>query len=84
MAAESPLLQDPAGQVRLLEWTLDPSGPVPRPLARLALPPGDGWGLTDLLVSGGAGSPQALLALLRRFQAPRSLGGPAGPLSPSR
>ncbi|WP_216903589.1 esterase-like activity of phytase family protein [Synechococcus sp. CCY 9618] len=70
MAAESPLLQDPPGQVRLLAWRLGPTGPAARPLARLAIPAAEGWGLTDLLVSGGSDSPPGLLALLRRFQAP--------------
>jgi hypothetical protein len=53
-----------------LLWTLEPNGPVPRPLARLAIPPEEGWGLTDLLVISGSGSPPGLLALLRRHQAP--------------
>ncbi len=70
MASESPLLQDPPGQVRLLGWTLGPSGAVARPLARLAIPPGAGWGLTDLLVIDAATPQPGLLALLRRFQAP--------------
>ena len=70
MASESPLLQDPPGQVRLLGWTLGPSGAVARPLARLAIPTGDGWGLTDLLVVNAASPAPGLLALLRRFQAP--------------
>lgn len=70
MASESPLQQDPPGQVRLLGWTLGPSGAVPRPLARLAIPTGAGWGLTDLLVVDTATSTPGLLALLRRFQFP--------------
>jgi hypothetical protein len=70
MASESPLLQDPPGQVRLLGWALTPSGPVARPLARLEIPPGDGWGLTDLLVVDAAAPAPGLLALLRRFRPP--------------
>ncbi len=70
MAAERPLLQDPPGQVRLLGWSLEPAGPKARPLARLAIPAGEGWGLTDLLVVDASGPSPGLLALLRRFQAP--------------
>ncbi len=70
MAAESPLLQDPPGQVRLLDWTLGPTSAVARPLARLAIPTGAGWGLTDLLVLDASRPAPGLLALLRRFQAP--------------
>ncbi len=70
MAAERPLLQDPPGQVRLLGWSLEPAGPEARPLARLAIPAGEGWGLTDLLVVDASGPSPGLLALLRRFQAP--------------
>lgn len=70
MAAESPLKQDPPAQVRLLGWSLQPTGPKPRPLARLAIPAGEGWGLTDLLVVDPSGPAPSLLALLRRFQAP--------------
>jgi hypothetical protein len=70
MASESPLQQDPPAQVRLLGWTLGPSGAVARPLTRLAIPAGDGWGLTDLLVVNAASPAPGLLALLRRFQAP--------------
>lgn len=70
MAAESPLLQDPPGQVRLLDWTLGPTSAISRPLTRLAIPAGAGWGLTDLLVLDAASPTPGLLALLRRFQAP--------------
>ncbi|MCT0207539.1 esterase-like activity of phytase family protein [Synechococcus sp. CS-1332] len=70
MASESPLLQDPPAQVRLLGWTLGPFGAVSRPLARLAIPGGAGWGLTDLLAVDAATPTPGLLALLRRFQAP--------------
>lgn len=70
MAAESPLLQDPPGQVRLIGWTLGPFEAVSRPLARLAIPKGGGWGLTDLLVVDAATPTPGLLALLRRFQGP--------------
>lgn len=70
MASESPLLQDPPAQVRLLGWTLGPAEATARPLARLAIPAGAGWGLTDLLVIDAAAPQPGLLALLRRFQAP--------------
>lgn len=70
MASESALLQDPPGQVRLLGWSLQPQGPTARPLARLAIPTGEGWGLTDLLVVDGAGPAPGLLGLLRRYEAP--------------
>ena len=70
MASESPLLQDPTGQVRLLGWALTAAGPVARPLARLAIPAGNGWGLSDLLVIDATAPAPGLLALLRRFQAP--------------
>jgi len=70
MAAESPLKQDPPAQVRLLGWSLEPAGPKARPLARLAIPAGEGWVVTDLLVVDAAGPAPGLLALLRRFQAP--------------
>ncbi len=70
MAAERPLLQDPPRQVRLLGWSLEPAGPQARPLARLAIPAGEGWGLTDLLVVDASSPAPSLLALLRRFQAP--------------
>lgn len=70
MAAEMPLMQDPPAQVRLLGWSLEPAGPRARPLARLAIPAGEGWGLTDLLVVDPAGPAPGLLGLLRRFQAP--------------
>lgn len=69
MAAETPLLQDPPGQVRLLAWSLATDPPVAQPLAPLRLPWGP-WGLTDLLaVTDGRGG-TALLALLRRFEPP--------------
>lgn len=70
MAAERPLLQDSPGQVRLLGWSLEPAGPKARPLARLAIPADEGWGLTDLLVVDASSPSPGLLALLRRFQAP--------------
>ncbi|MFM7549572.1 MAG: esterase-like activity of phytase family protein [Cyanobacteriota bacterium] len=72
MAAELPLLQDPPGQVRLLRWGWsagdDPATATPRPTPQgaLELPPGEGWGLTDLLATG----PGRLLGLLRRFELP--------------
>ena len=78
MAAESALLQDPPGQVRVLGWPLDAGMATvagnPEPLQPLRLPRGDGWGLTDLLALPEAplwathGAP--LLGLQRRFQAP--------------
>ena len=53
IAAESALLQDPPGQVRVLGWPLDTSmeslAGDPEPRQPLRLPQGDGWGLTDLL-----------------------------------
>jgi hypothetical protein len=74
MAAESALLQDPPGQVRVLGWTLgtsmeSPAGD-PTPLQPLRLPQGDGWGLTDLLAVPEAPLDAPLLGLQRRFQAP--------------
>jgi hypothetical protein len=78
MAAETALLQDPAGQVRVLGWPLGAGmasvAGNPKPLQPLRLPRGDGWGLTDLLalpeapVGATLGAP--LLGLQRRFQAP--------------
>jgi hypothetical protein len=72
MAAEQPLLQDPARHRRLLLWSW-PRGLEPRrdpPQARewgsLLLPPEPDWGLTDLLALRS----NQLLALLRRFEAP--------------
>lgn len=74
MAAESALLQDPPGVVRLLRWQWPPgadprsSSPTASPAGALQLPEGAGWGLTDLLpVEAGQ-----LLALLRRFEPPFS------------
>jgi hypothetical protein len=74
MAAESALLQDPPGQVRVLGWSLgasmeSPAGD-PTPLQPLRLPVGDGWGLTDLLALPEASNEALLLGLQRRFQAP--------------
>lgn len=70
MAAESALLQDPPGAVRVLAWSLsDPASP-PAPLRSLLLPFGDSWGLTDLLVVPRPGEPPGLLGLLRRFETP--------------
>ena len=77
MAAEHPLLQDPAHQIRLLRWDwprqsasrLEP----PQPLEQGALEaPADGpWGLTDLQVlhPQQPGSP-LLLTLWRRYREP--------------
>ena len=78
MAAETALLQDPAGQVRVLGWPLGAGmasvAGNPKPLQPLRLPRGDGWGLTDLLALPEAplGAPLGapLLGLQRRFQAP--------------
>lgn len=73
MAAEQPLLQDPPTAVRLLRWQW-PAGSDPRSTPPAAIPqgalllPGQGWGLTDLLVA----APDRLLALLRRFEPPFS------------
>ena len=65
MAAEKPLQQDPPDRVRMLRWSLQgPAAPQASALQPLALPPG-GWGLTDLLATGGG-----LLGLWRRFVAP--------------
>jgi len=78
MAAETALLQDPAGQVRVLGWPLGAgktsAAGNPKPLQPLRLPRGDGWGLTDLLALPeahlGATLGAPLLGLQRRFQAP--------------
>ena len=82
MAAETALLQDSAGQVRVLGWPLGAgmasAAGNPKPLQPLQLPRGDGWGLTDLLAlpEGPIGTPLGspfgppLLGLQRRFQAP--------------
>ena len=78
MAAETALLQDPAGQVRVLGWPLGAGmasvAGNPKPLQPLRLPQGDGWGLTDLLALPeaplGATHGAPLLGLQRRFQAP--------------
>ena len=72
MAAEHPLLQDPARQLRLLLWSwpqgLEPrrDPPQARELGSLLLPPEPDWGRTDLLALPS----NQLLALLRRFVAP--------------
>jgi hypothetical protein len=73
MAAEFPLLQDPPDAVRLLRWQwpagADASTATPTSLPQGALRlPGEGWGLTELLLV----EPGRLLALLRRFEAPFS------------
>jgi hypothetical protein len=78
MAAETALLQDPAGQVRVLGWPLGAGmasvAGNPKALQPLRLPQGDGWGLTDLLALPeaplGATHGAPLLGLQRRFQAP--------------
>ena len=74
IAAESPLLQDPPGQVRVLGWPLDTSmeslGGDLEPRQPLLLPQGDGWGLTDLLAQPETSNEAPLLGLLRRFQSP--------------
>ena len=71
MAAKSALLQDPPGQVRVLDWTLGTSmeSPAvdPKPLQPPRLPQGDGWGLTDLLVLPEPPLEAPLLGLQRRF-----------------
>lgn len=74
MAAESALLQDPPGQVRVLGWPLGnnmaSAAGDPEPMQSLRLPRGDGWGLTDLLALPEAPLGGPLLGLQRRFQAP--------------
>ena len=70
MASETALLQDPAGQARLLEWQLSASGATARPLRSLALPGGGVWSLTELLVVPQPHGAAGLLALLRRFEEP--------------
>ncbi|MEB3361284.1 MAG: esterase-like activity of phytase family protein [Synechococcaceae cyanobacterium] len=70
MASETALLQDPAGQARLLEWELSASGATARPLRSLALPGGGVWSLTELLVLPQPRGASGLLALLRRFEEP--------------
>ena len=87
MAAEKPLRQDPAEQVRLLRWWWSPGKnsqvdpPQASPQGALQLPldlpselPSDkGWGLTDLLAwRGGKEKAVTLLALLRRYIAPNT------------
>ncbi|MEB3322304.1 MAG: esterase-like activity of phytase family protein [Synechococcaceae cyanobacterium] len=75
LAAESPLLQDPPGGVRLLAWPVG-NGPAPASgepateLRPLALPVRGDWGLTDLLVVEEAGAAPALLGLWRSFEPP--------------
>ena len=73
-AAESPLLQDAPGRLRLLAWPLDDEGnPADQslPLRPLGLPSRGDWGLTELLaVPGRHGVSAGLLALQRRFEAP--------------
>ena len=65
LAAERPLLQDPHGQLRLLEH--GPGGF--RPVGSLRLPlPAPHWGLTELLATPGGG----LLGLMRGFEPPAS------------
>jgi len=74
MAAETALLQDPPGQVRVLGWPLGAgmasAAGDPKPLQPLRLPRGDGWGLTDLLALPEAPLEAPLLGLQRRFQQP--------------
>ena len=87
MAAEKPLRQDPAEQVRLLRWWWSPGKnsqvdpPQASPQGALQLPldlPSElssdkGWGLTDLLAwKVGKEKAVTLLALLRRYVAPNS------------
>ena len=87
MAAEKPLRQDPADQVRLLRWWWSPQKnsnvdpPQASPQGALQLPfdlpselPSDkGWGLTDLLAwRDRKEQPVTLLALLRRYIAPNT------------
>jgi len=74
IAAESALLQDPPGQVRVLGWplgsTMESLAADPEPRQPLRLPQGDGWGLTDLLALPETSHEAPLLGLQRRFQAP--------------
>jgi len=74
IAAESALLQDPPGQVRVLGWPLGTSleslAGDPEPRQPLRLPQGDGWGLTDLLALPATSDEAPLLGLQRQFQAP--------------
>jgi hypothetical protein len=82
MAAEHPLLQDPADRVRLLRWWW-PRGrdqrrdaPQAAEQGSLRLPPGLDWGLTDLLVLPQGNREQRqeaplVLALLRQFLPPQ-------------
>jgi hypothetical protein len=77
MAAERPLRQDPANQVRLLRWHWpagrDPQRDPPETSEQgaLAAPEGGDWGLTDLVVLHPAGpQPPLLLTLWRRYQDP--------------
>jgi hypothetical protein len=87
MAAEKPLRQDPADQVRLLRWWWSPrqhsnvDPPQASPQGSLQLPldlpselPSDkGWGLTDLLAwRDRKEQPLTLLALLRRYITPNT------------
>jgi hypothetical protein len=77
MAAEQPLRQDPADQVRLLRWDWPPHSatgiqpPRASEQGRLHVPADGPWGLTDLLVlhPGHAGTP-LLLSLWRRYREP--------------
>jgi hypothetical protein len=73
-AAESPLRQDPPGQVRLVAWPLAASGEEvagpPEELRPLAIPPQPGWGLTELLALPSREGPPALLGLWRSFETP--------------
>ena len=87
MAAEKPLRQDPADQVRLLRWwwslkqnsNVDPPQASPQGALQLpldlpsVLPSDKGWGLTDLLAwRDGKEQAVKLLALLRRYIAPNT------------
>jgi hypothetical protein len=73
MASETALLQDPAGQARLLQWELSASGAMAHSIRSLALPGGGVWSLTELLAlperRGGG-----VLAVLRRFEEPGGWG----------
>ena len=79
MAAEKPLRQDPADQVRLLRWWWSPQqhsnvdAPQASPQGALQLPSDQGWGLTDLLAwRNGKEKAVKLLGLLRRYVAPNT------------
>jgi hypothetical protein len=77
MAAEHPLRQDPANQIRLLRWhwpdksKIRSEPPQASEQGALEAPPDGPWGLTDLLVLHPQKSdPPLLLTLWRRYRDP--------------